>query len=257
MKLALRVGFGVLTICGSLGYVVANPEMRVVDTQGRTIEIELISADEKTVTFRRKGNAREFTLTLDQLDAESRTRIAEEAKALPTVLPRIEPVVVIGKRRDKGSSYYMVKQTVSCTVKLRNPDTILPLPKLNGRVIFYGQNQKMPDAFRVLSVQDFPVQLQPGESASTELKDFITIYDSDNKGEGNIGGYQYAGYLLVFLAEEGEVLFDQTTDAKTRQALAGRPDLLRAFSNYSVGSGFDAKLAPFAPNLLPPPYTQH
>lgn len=59
-----------------------------------------------------------------------------------------------------------------------------------------------------------PFGLKPGGSSSTDLKGFITVYDSDNKGPGNLGGYQYAGYLLVFLSEDGEVVFDQTTDAK-------------------------------------------
>ncbi len=257
MKRGVALGLGRIWLVGLLlgpAVALADVEMTVMDLQGRTIMIELVSADDTTVTFRRKGDARQFTLPLDQLDAESKTRIMDEAKALPMVLPSIVPEVVIGKRRQKTDSYYMVRQTITCAVKLRNADQQVALPRLTARVLFFGQNQKTPDAHIVLSVQEFPVELKPGESSATELKAFSTSYDSDNKGVGNIGGYQYSGYLLVFLSENGEVLFHQTTDAGIRLALANQPDLLKSVANYSVGSGCNTKLQPTDRQLLPRPF---
>ena len=44
-------------------------------------------------------------------------------------------------------------------------------------------------------------------------------YDSDNKGDGNIGGFKYEGYLLVVRDMEDKVLFTKTVYSKIKKAL--------------------------------------
>ena len=234
----------------------AGPSLSVHDVKGRALEIELISANAKTVNFRRKDNSKEFTVALDQFDAESQAEIRKQAAALPPVLPVIEADVVVGKRRDKGQSYYMMKQEISCTVKLHNVSQDIELPKLTGKVIFIGRNTRNPDDYTVLSAQEFPVELKIGGDSSTELKPFVTEYDSDNKGVGNVGGYQYSGYLLVFINDKKEVVFDQTTDADIRKAVTGKPKLLAAMAKYTKGAYLDNKMTLQDQKLRPPSFNQ-
>lgn len=220
----------------------AQPALSVKDTKGRAIEIELIAANSKTVRFRRANNPQEFSLALDQFDAASRALITKTAASLPPELPPIEADVVIGKRKKKDGSYYMVEQVITATVKLRNCSHDTPLPKLTGRTIFIGQDRRRPNDCTVLSAQDFPVEIKPGESSSTELESFDTRYDSDNKGEGNAGGYQYNCYLLVFLNAKKEVVFSQTTDGGLRKEIEANPKLLAAMANYTTGAYLNEKM---------------
>jgi hypothetical protein len=222
----------------------AEPAISVKDTKGRALDIELISLNSKTVRFRRAGNTQEFSLALDQFDAASQARITKTAASLPPVLPPIDVDVVVGKRRQKDGSSYMVEQVINATVKLRNSSHDTPLPKLTGRTFFFGQDQRNPDDFTVLSVQDFPVELKPGQSASSELESFATRYDSDNKGQGNVGGYQYSGYLLVFLNAKKEVVFNQTTDGSLRKEIDAHPKLLAAIAGYTKGAKLNKKMVP-------------
>lgn len=228
------------------------PVLQVKDTKGRALEIELISADAKTVTFRRKGDPKEFRLGLDQFDGDSQTLITRESAALPAPFPKVEAEVVVGKRRDKGDSYYLVTQTISCEVKIKNPSHDLKVPPVTAKVLFIGQNQKSPDSFTVLSLQTFPVELAPGATADQQLKPFVTNYDSDNKGTGNIGGYQYSGHLLMFIDANQEVVFSTTTDGSIRAALAADPALLKAISTYKDGDYLNGKMVLQDKSLKPP-----
>ena len=74
-----------------------------------------------SVTFRRAGDAKEFTLPISNFAADSQESIRKEARRIPAAMPKIQPDVIIGKRRKKGDSYYMVTQEINATVKLTNP----------------------------------------------------------------------------------------------------------------------------------------
>jgi len=200
-----------------------GPTLHVMDLKGRSIEIELISAAAQSVTFRRAG--KEYTLPLSQFDTASQERITKEASALPAAPLKINAEVVIGKRRRKDDSYYMVKQDVTCTVKLTNAAATGQTPNLTGRIIFFGQNQRQSELYTVLSSQTFTAQIEAGKTFVREMEEFTTTYDSDNKGYGNVGGYQYFGYLLVLQDANGEVVFDQTTNGSIRQTLNNKPEL--------------------------------
>ena len=227
---------------GMSALVQAGPTLSVQDTKGRALEIELLSVIGKTVRFRRADTAKEFTVALDQFDADSQAKISHEAATLPAPLPPLAVEVVIGKRRKKENSYYLVTQEVSCTVKIHNVSNDIPLPKFTGRVIFVGRNQSRPDEYIVLSTQDFPVELSPRADSTNTLEPFVTSYDSDNKGQGNVGGYQYSGYLLVFLNHKKEVVFDQTTDAEIRKAITAKPALLSKVAGYRKDTLIDDKM---------------
>lgn len=215
----------------------------VTDLKGRSIEVDFVSLTGSSFTFRRQGNPKDFTISVDQFDVASQELIRKTAESAPAPAPKIQADVVIGKRRkDKADSYYMVKQEVTCTVKLTNLSKTAKVPAISGKIIFIGQNSKTPDLLTVLSSQSFESSLNTGETTAKEMDAFFTTYDSDNKGYGNLGGYQYYGYVLALLDPAGNIVLDQTTTGSFRLALTGKPALLKQVIDYAKGTALNTKL---------------
>ena len=216
----------------------------VTDDKGRSIEIELVSVADSSVTFRRQGNPKEFTLPISQFAGASQEIIRKQGSQIPAATPKIESDVVIGKRRQKNDSYYMVKQEITCTVKLTNTSMTARVPAVNGKLVFIGQNQRTPELLYILSSQNIEATMNPGETVTKELESFFTTYDSDNKGYGNVGGYQYFGYILVLVDEGGNVVLDQTATSSLRQALANKPAIRKEIIKYAKGKLLTERLDP-------------
>jgi len=222
--------------------------MTVTDLKGRSIAIELISMADNSVTFRRLGDPKEFTLPVGNFDQTSQDLIRKQAAALPAVMPKIQPDVVIGKRRQEANgSSYMVKQEITGTVKLTNLSTSASVPAITGKIVFIGQNTSTPGLFSVLSSQSFQASMKPGETFTKETDAFFTSYDGDNKGSGNVGGYQYFGYILALMDDTGNVILSLTTTGSFRLALASRTGLIKQVVNLPKGTELSDKLES-APN---------
>lgn len=216
----------------------------VTDQKGRAIEIELISVTDGSVTFRRADSPKEYTLPFDNFAAESQDLIRKEASKIPAVMPKAQADVVIGKRRQKGDSYYMVKQEITSTVKLTNPSLTTPIPPISGKIIYIGQDRRSPDLYNILSTQSVEASVKPGETFTKEMEPFITSYDSDNKGSGNVGGSQYMGYVLVLTDEAGKVVVDKTTSGPFSKAISNKPGILKELITYPAGKLLTDKLEP-------------
>ena len=229
------------SLLGTLA-LTANPIITVTDTKGRTLEIELLSYVGKEVKFKRIDNSKEFTVPLTQFDGPSQTKITELATTLPMVLPPFDIEVVIGKRSEQGSSYYMKNQTVTTTVKLKNKSNTEALPALQGRMIFVGRDQRTEDDFIVLSTQEFKLEMPAGGKCDRELRPFVTSFDGDQEGRGNVGGYQYYGFLIVFMDDKNEIVYDYTTSGPIRKAVGGNKKLLAAMAAYKKDTVLDAKM---------------
>jgi hypothetical protein len=219
----------------------AGPILTVRDSQGRALEIELLSSDGENVSFRRTDNKLEFTLPLARFDEASQAAVREKAASLPPVVPKIEPEVVIGKRRQK-EGYYMERQTVTCTVKLRNTSKNLPVPELTAKMVFIGQDRRVTTKFSVLARREFKIRIEPGQTFSEELKPFTTRYDSDNKGYGNVGGYQYTGFLLVVTDAEDNLVLEHTTDPTIKKGFARDLNFSRMLVGQRAGTVLDERL---------------
>ena len=223
---------------------IGGTAVTVTDQKGRAIEIELISLSGDSVTFRRQGQPKEFTLPVSQFDQASRELIRKQAGQLPAVTPKIQPEVIIGKRRHKDNSWYMVKQEISCTLKLTNLSGGLGVPPVSGKLVFIGQNQRAPELLCVLSTQSVGTSIKPGQTISQEMETFFTAYDSENKGFDNVGGYQYFGYILVLADEGGRIVLDHTTTGSIRLALNNRPAILKEILGYQQNKLLTDKLEP-------------
>lgn len=223
------------TICGTA--------LTVTDQKGRSIEIEIVALAGDSLTFRRQGQPKEFTLPVSQFDQGSRELIRKQAGAMPAAAPKIKPEIIIGKRRrEANNSYFMVKQEVTCTVKLTNLSPSARIPAVSGKIVFIGQNTRTPALLTVLATQSFEASINPTETFTQELESFFTSYDSDNKGTGNVGGYQYFGYVLALMDPAGNVVLDQTTTGSFRLALAASPSLLKEVIKYPKGKMLTDKL---------------
>ncbi len=219
----------------------AGPKFTVRDTEGRPLDIELIAATGETFTFRRQDDRQRFTLPLEKVDAASRELIAAKAASLGPEVPELAAEVVVGKRRKKDG-YYMVNQTVTCTVKIKNTSLELPCPELKAKIAFIGQDRRTPSKYSILATREFPVEIEPGGTATEIVKEFTTRYDSDNKGTGNIGGYEYTGYLLTLFDSDGSPVFEYTTDATIRRALTRDVNLAKNLVNHPVKTQLDENM---------------
>lgn len=239
---------------GLLAAMARAAPLTVTDLKDRSIEIEVVSLSGSNVTFRRPGNPKEFTLPVAQFTESSQELIRKEAAALPAPPPRLSVDVVIGKRRtDKADSYYMKTQEVTCSVKLTNLSNTNEVPTLRGQIMFIGQNTRTPSIFTILSKQTFEASLKTAETVTRQTENFRTSYDSDNKGTGNVGGYQYYGYILALSDEAGTIIFSQTTTGSFRKALEGKPEFLKKVMEYPKNVGLTAELeqAPGASRFAP------
>jgi hypothetical protein len=238
-----RLVLGLAWVVISTAGVRAAP-ITVTDVKGRAIEVELVSLAGTSVTFRRAGSPKEFTLPLSNFADASQQLIRKEASQIPAAAPKIRADIIIGNRRYNGDSYYMKRQEISCTVKLTNTSLNTPIPTVSGKILFIGENRRTPELLQVLSAQDVEAAIEPGKTFVKEMDGFSTTYDSDNKGVDNIGGSQYIGYILVMTDAAKNVVVDQTLTGSFRQAITARPAILKELLTYSKGKVLTNKLGP-------------
>lgn len=219
----------------------ADP-ISITDSQGRTLSIHLLSLAEDTIAFTiADADDREFELPVARLDEASRTKVREAAKSLKPRIPPVEIDVTVGKRRKK-EGYYMINQTVTTKVTIKNPSHSIAFPKSSARILFIGRNRRNDDVFKILSSDKFEVQISPARSMEFEPKIFSTSYDSDNKGYGNIGGYQYDSYIVAILDGDGKVIGSKTSSPGVRSALEKDLLLLPKVIEYPVDTQLDGNL---------------
>lgn len=181
----------------------------VESSDGRTISIEVTSVEGGQVTFTKQGDAKSYTLPLDRFSTTSQNAIKEAAKAPASAAtgnyPKLDIDLVIGKRGIK-ENFYMKSQTVTSKVKLTNTSSTTACPKSKAYIFFVGQDREHTSRLMVLAAESFEYQMVRGGNFEFECGAFTTRYDSDNKGDGNIGGYQYKHYVLVLFDDSGNVV---------------------------------------------------
>lgn len=209
------------------------------------MDIELISVTSDRVKFNRVSDGKTFEVPLSSFDADSTARIQAKKSALGEVHPTYEINVVIDKRRKKkDGSWYLVEQTIAGKVDLKNPVINGTAPAGKARVLYFGEEQRTGGRYSVLSTENYDFQIKGGDTHTHELSPYVTTYDSDNKGSGNIGGLQYEGYLLLIMDSKGNVVQFQTTCAKLNQLLIEKPDYKAKFKTMAAKSQLDDKFVP-------------
>ncbi|WP_193213354.1 hypothetical protein [Luteolibacter marinus] len=235
------LSLGLLSTCALL----AGPTFEVKNEQGRALHIELLEVADDVVTFATTGEkgGKEHSLAIGKFDADSQAKILEEAKDLKPRPPKLDVTVSVSKKRDK-KGYYMVDQTVSTKVSIRNLG-MRDLPKSKGYMTYFGRDRSSPDEYKVMARKTFDCQIAARGLFEVAVAGFKTSFDSDKKGSGNIGGFQYDGYLLVLMDEAGNVLHAKTSDPALRSMLENEPAKAERLTKVDLNKVLNKELEPY------------
>jgi len=209
------------------------------------MEIELLSVTNDRVKFNRASDGKTFEVPLSSFDADSTARIQSKKSALGDAHPTYQIDVVVDKRRKKkGDSYYLIEQTIAGKINLKNPVMNSPAPAGMARVLYFGEDQRTGGKYAVLSTEQYDFQIAGGATHTHEVAPYVTTYDSDNKGYGNVGGLQYEGYLVLIMDEKGNVIQFQTTCSRLNQLLTEKPEYKAKFKTLAAKAQLDDKFIP-------------
>lgn len=196
----------VLTIL--ISGVVRAGLISVSDTQGRSMEVEILAYTESSGNLKiKRSDGQVFNVKIDVFDTESQAKIKANApKAKADLVIRVS----VGKRRSRqGDSSYMKDQTISASVAIENDSRDIDFKGGKGTLFLIARQTKRyaddaADYGKVLGKESFPVSALPGDSFEYEAQPIVTSYDSD-RDSSNIGGWEYYGYLFILQDEDGEI----------------------------------------------------
>lgn len=214
----------------------------ITSSKGKSMTVRLMGKQGDKYLIRRTSDGKEFAIPPGILDEASQKLLMEKAKTMKEIYPPLEADVSIGKRRKpRGSSSYMKAMEITGKVTLTNGDNSVPCPPCSARLIFIGQNQKYESRYKVLSSQQFDITpTDKGEDFTT--LPFVTVYDSDNKGDGNSGGYKYYGYLLVVQDRDDNVILTKTLSGRISKAMEMNVSLAKNMLAYKEGQILDESM---------------
>ncbi len=208
----------------------------VTSKSGKKMIITLLARQGEKVVMRRASDDKEFTISPDSLDEKSAKLIRSKMKNLKIALPPLDAQVVISKRRKKkANSFYMKQMEVGSKITIINEDPKIPCPPCTANMVFIGQDQEDTDQFTVLANQQFKVT-PTRQGAIQNTSPFTTTYDSYNKGEGNIGGAKYVGYLLVITSPDKEIIYTKTMHSGIKKALEFDASAAAKIKKYPSGT---------------------
>lgn len=231
---------------GFVGFALAGPVLEIVNQQGQSLEGEVLSITEQAVKIRRASDKRVFDLKLSTLSEGTVSLLESKKDEIGMTHPEYEFDVSISKRRKKQSgSWYMVNMEIAAKVSTKNTDRVLDSPGLKGKMIIIGQDQRDVSLFKILAAQEFDVAPKAGKTMETQLPSFVTSYDSDNKGEGNIGGYKYEGYVLLVKDAKGKLLYSKSLTPSFQKALEEEAGLVDSLWRIKKDKKVGKNLLPF------------
>ena len=182
-------------------------------------------------------------MKLATFDVTSQTRIREESKCLKPRPPKLDITVSVSKKRDK-KGYYMVDQTVSTKVSIRNLG-MRDLAKSKGYMTYFGRDRSSPDEYKVMARKSFDLKIEARGLFEAPVAGFKTSFDTDKKGAGNVGGFQYDGYLLTIMDEEDHLLASKTSDPALRAMIEDEPAKAERLTKMPVNKLLNKELEPF------------
>jgi len=220
----------------------AGPIMDLVNNKGNSLNAEVISLTKDQVVVKRVTDKKIFKIKVSTLDIDTRKLLADKADEIIPPHPEYEIDIVLGKR-GKKASYYMVKQTISTKITVKNKSREFDSPGVKGHVLIFGENQKDDDLIKILSNQSFEVSPATLSEEARLMKEFHTEYDSDNKGYGNVGGYKYSDYIIILTDLDGKLLKTKTINTKFEKLLVGNQALATKLINSKAGTSTNDELS--------------
>ncbi|MGJ8723174.1 MAG: hypothetical protein ACSHYB_01345 [Roseibacillus sp.] len=223
------------------GSAFAAPVLDLTDKKGNTLNAKVISITEKSVSVKRTEDNKLFKIPLSNLSAETVKLLKEKTKDLPAALPDYKIEFSVGKRRKKDGTYY-VNQTISGKAVVKNTSREIDSPEVTVNIIIIGEDQRDDDLKCVLANQSFSISPPKLNEAEVQLKEFVTRYDSDNKGEGNLGGYQYSDYIILVTDKDGDHLASKSLNTSYDSVLSGNNVLAKKLLKVKDSTKFVGNL---------------
>ena len=200
---------------------VVRAEFRVfTGRDGQTMVAELVSASGGEVTLKRE-NGRTITTKAIVFSDEDQDFIRKwQQDQQSTYVPRFRFEVNSGKSTreadDLGIDYW--RQTFEFSASISNEERDFDVSGAKGSLLVLGKHVTESNQLKVLSRQDFNVDIPAGKTLKYQAKKFSSTYiDIDYSREG----YKYNGYLLIVHNKDGKVIAtDSTPDTFARFAAA-------------------------------------
>lgn len=221
--------------------LMGGPTIDLTNTSGVSFEAEILALTDEETTVRRTSDQRVFVLPLTTLNESTRKLLQSNADLITNHHPDYEFNVVIGKRRKKDGSY-MVDQTLTCKVDVKNLSRELDSPGYKLRVLLIGQDQKDNSKYKILTAQDFTGAPAKVETETATLEPITTRYDSDNEGSGNLGGYKYEDYILILTCQEGKLISTKTLNSNFATGLTSQPGIIEKLLKAKADTPLDKNL---------------
>ncbi|MBK1792158.1 hypothetical protein [Persicirhabdus sediminis] len=241
MKKTLKLSAASLLL--SLAFSTSLPAQNLLfeGTSGSVFKGQLIDLQDGKATIIRSSDNKEFVVPLDRFNSDTQKRIKEAAENMPVVYPRIEPKVSVSKRT-KALDYYQEQETLGAKVILHNQGRVNS-PPCKCIYIALGENQKIPDKFKVLNKEEFSLSPSAGRSAEHTVK---SVYNTCLKKGADYyystsNSYESLGYVLVIKDQENNILQYKTMSKTIEKILDNSPGALESLMKASKGNQLDGE----------------
>lgn len=235
----------------NLSFAKDLPKTTLEDTQGRKIEAILLASDNTTVTFKRVGAEKTYTLSLDKLTEDTQDALlafnlpaeVEEPKEPEGVSVPKDSFLPIkfssgktSKRTSPGTYDDERKETLKPVVSIENRDSGTPL-RCEMTVAVFGRGAVDKRQIKVLAKKTFSLKLPGGESDTFSIEEFSILF---NIRDGYNHGFKYQGYAVILHDKEGQVL--RTVASPTYEEIPR--DVLKVQKGKVYDTGLNKEVKP-------------
>lgn len=190
---------------------VEGVEIEIEDVQGRVITVKVLEVYGNSVQILHE-NGREYEIGKDRLTEQSWRRVEEVAKSLKREGPlltrenRLRVAVALNKRDklDLRENYDDRVVFFLPKVKVTNRDIKTGYSGVKCTLAVIGRSVTEKDIFKVLSKQDFALDLPSDGFAEWDGAGFRARYDDENSARF---GFKLDGYIIVLRNARNDIVY--------------------------------------------------
>ena len=165
------------------------------NTEGKTIEADIVSATATTVTLK-IASGRKVPVKLETL-SEADQKFVKNVAGQPPPRLRVTPNLVRSNRDDERGEYYYDEgrqvQLLTMKVEVDNDDAKAALGESVLKYVLVGRSVRDRNQYKILAVQTENLKLARQESRTVNFKTVKNTYDDGDYGKT---GHKCIGYIL-------------------------------------------------------------